>query len=165
MRLRPVTTTLVLCLALMLGAAACGGSADEPGSATASTPSGITGMSGATHGGTATGQSAGPRPSSTATLAIASPTNGQVVKGDTVDLVVDLKGAELVTTTSTDLQPDEGHLHVLLDDQLVSMTGSLDQPLTALTPGEHLVKVEFVANDHAPFDPRVIAAVAFEVKG
>jgi hypothetical protein len=36
--------------------------------------------------------------------------------------------------------------------------------LSNLTPGQHLLKVEFVASDHAPFDPRVIAAVAFEVQ-
>ena len=28
----------------------------------------------------------------------------------------------------------------------------------------HILKVEFVANDHAPFDPRVIAEASFEVK-
>ena len=60
--------------------------------------------------------------------------------------------------------PDEGHLHVILDDQLISMTGDTQQVLTDLTPGQHLLKVEFVASDHFPFDPRVIAAVAFEVK-
>ena len=44
------------------------------------------------------------------------------------------------------------------------MTGDLEQLIANLTPGQHLLKVEFVATDHAPFDPRVIVAVAFEVK-
>ena len=77
---------------------------------------------------------------------------------------VSLKDATIVQSTTTDIVPDEGHLHVILDDQLVSMTGETTQLLANLTPGQHLLKVEFVANDHAPFDPRVITAVAFEVQ-
>ena len=94
-----------------------------------------------------------------------SPKQNQVIHGTTATLDVKLTGATIVAQTSTDLQPDEGHLHVILDDQLVSMTSSTESVLTGLTPGTHLLKVEFVANDHAPFDPRVIAAVTFEVKG
>ena len=52
----------------------------------------------------------------------------------------------------------------MLDGKLVSMTSGTSQLLQGLTPGEHLLQVEFVANDHAPFDPRVLAAVTFEVK-
>jgi hypothetical protein len=52
-----------------------------------------------------------------------------------------------------------------LDDHLVTMTASTDTMLTDLTPGEHILEVEFVANDHAPFDPRVLAKVTFEVQG
>ena len=103
------------------------------------------------------------RPSSPARLKILSPTNGQVVEGTTVELRVSLKDAVIVPATTTDIVPDEGHLHVILDDQLISMTGDTSQLLANLTPGQHLVKVEFVASDHAPFDPRVIAVVAFEV--
>ena len=70
---------------------------------------------------------------------------------------VSLKDADVVPATTTDIVPDEGHLHVILDDQLISMTGDTTQILANLTPGQHLLKVEFVASDHAPFDPRVIA--------
>ena len=104
------------------------------------------------------------RPASTGELTIANPTNGQRVVGDRVQLEVELRGATIVDQTSTDLQPDEGHLHVMLDGELVSMTSGTSQRLTGLTPGEHLLQVEFVANDHAPFDPRVLAAASFEVK-
>ena len=128
--------------------AACGGSQDggEPSDTGATTPIAVV------------------RPASTGTLTIASPTNGARVAGDSVQLEVDLRGATIVDQTSTDLQPDEGHLHVMLDGRLVSMTSGTSQPLTGLSPGEHLLQVEFVANDHAPFDPRVLAAVSFEVK-
>ncbi|MGZ8630996.1 MAG: hypothetical protein ACXWZF_08535 [Actinomycetota bacterium] len=105
------------------------------------------------------------RPASTGMLTIVSPTNGKRIAGDTAQLEIDLQGATIVDQTSTDLQPDEGHLHVVLDGELVSMTSGTSQLLGDLTPGDHLVQVEFVANDHAPFDPRVLAAVTFEVKG
>lgn len=104
------------------------------------------------------------RPASPARLSIISPKNGQVVQGKTVEMKVTLKDAKIVPATSATIVPDEGHLHVILDDQLISMTGDTSQLLSDLTPGQHLLKVEFVASDHAPFDPRVIAAVAFEVK-
>jgi hypothetical protein len=134
---------------LALTASACGGGGG--GDATASGT------------GSATPTTSGDRPASTAKLSIVSPTNGQVVHGTTVRLKVSLRRARLVPATSVTIVPDEGHLHVTLDDQLVSMTGSTTQLLSNLTPGQHLLKVEFVASDHAPFDPRVIAAVAFEV--
>lgn len=104
------------------------------------------------------------RPSTSATLGIASPESGAVIRTDHVNLVVELEGAELTDVASTDLRPDQGHLHVTMDDQLISMTSGLEQVLPGLTPGGHLLKVEFVANDHAPFEPRVIAAVSFRVK-
>lgn len=103
------------------------------------------------------------RPPSTATLSIAQPRDGDRLKGDSARLEVRLKGGTIVDRTSTDLQPDEGHLHVVLDGKLVSMTSDTSRTLTGLTPGQHLVQVEFVANDHAPFDPRVLAAATFEV--
>jgi hypothetical protein len=103
------------------------------------------------------------RPTSTATIEIVSPKQGEVIHGSTTELEAKLTGGEIVQQTSTDLQPDQGHLHVILDDHLVTMTASTDSTLTDLTPGTHILQVEFVANDHAPFDPRVIAKVTFEV--
>jgi hypothetical protein len=133
-------------LALALALAACGGS-DGGGSGatdTTSTPS--------------------ERPSSTAELSIVSPAVGDVVHGSTVDLRVKLRGAKLVPVTTTDIVPDEGHLHVILDDKLISMTEGLEQSIPDVPPGDHRIMVEFVASDHAPFDPRVVTVVAFEVR-
>ena len=143
-------TLLLALLALALTTASCGGggesAASSPGTPSVSaTPSGA-------------------RPASTAKLSIVSPKNGAVIHGTTVVLKVSLKDAKIVQPTSSNIVPDEGHLHVILDDELISMTGDTQQVLTDLTPGQHLLKVEFVASDHFPFDPRVIAAVAFEVK-
>lgn len=104
------------------------------------------------------------RPSSSAQLAVASPSNGEIVRGSTVDLRVELEGAKLVPQTTTNIQPDEGHLHVLLDDELISMTEGTEQEIPDVSAGTHRLTVEFVASDHAPFDPRVVAVVAFEVR-
>jgi hypothetical protein len=104
------------------------------------------------------------RPSSTAELSIVSPDNGEVVRGSRVDLRLRLEGATIVPQTSTDLKPDEGHVHVLLDDTLISMIEGLEQVIRDVEPGMHRLTVEFVANDHAPFDPRVVTVVVFEVR-
>jgi hypothetical protein len=143
----PKRRSLVLAFGLALALAACGGSDEgggDGGSGATSTPSA--------------------RPSSTAELSIVSPAVGEVVHGSTVDLRVKLQGAKLVPSTTTDIVPDEGHLHVILDDKLISMTEGLEQSIRDVPPGEHRITVEFVASDHAPFDPRVVTVVAFEVE-
>ncbi len=102
------------------------------------------------------------RPTTDAVLEIVQPAQGETVGRDVV-VEISLEGATVSDLTSQDLRPDEGHLHVLLDDELISMTSDLESEIANVEPGTHLLKVEFVANDHAPFDPRVIVAVQFEV--
>jgi hypothetical protein len=131
-----------LSVALLLGA--CGG--DAP----ASTP--------------APASSATARPASTATLEIVEPVDDAVVAGDAGKVVFALGRGTLVDLAETEVRPDEGHLHVTVDGALVSMTGGLRQELGHLAPGPHLLKAEYVAADHAPFEPRVLAAVAFTVE-
>jgi hypothetical protein len=92
-----------------------------------------------------------------------TPTDGEVVHGS-VDVKVQLENATIVPVTTTNITPDQGHLHLYLDDQIESMNFSTSAKLTAVQPGLHVLRVEFVASDHLPFDPRVIAQVAFEVK-
>jgi hypothetical protein len=142
----PKMSRLALIVATAFVLAACGSSDD--------------GASGAT-GATAPSSD---RPSSTAKLAIVLPKVGEVVHGSNVDLRVKLQDAKLVPATTTHIVPDEGHLHVILDDTLISMTRGLEQTIHDVAPGEHRIMVEFVASDHAPFDPRVVSVVAFEVK-
>ncbi|GIU97158.1 MAG: hypothetical protein KatS3mg013_0961 [Actinomycetota bacterium] len=132
---------LPVALSIALAAVACGGEPSPPGPGAPS-----------------------PRPSTRALLRIEEPRNGEVIRGDRVRIVLSLSGARLAETARTEVRPDEGHLHVMLDDRLLSMTGRLEQVIRDVEPGEHLLRVEFVANDHAPFDPRVIQAVTFEVR-
>jgi Family of unknown function (DUF6130) len=137
---------LALC-ALSLVLAGCTGGRDAPTPATSSTcAAAIT-----------------QRPSSTAKLTIVQPTNGEVVKGSTVVVRVSLEHARIVRPVSTCLVPNEGHLHVKLDGALFTMTGALTTSIPHVRPGHHLVEVDFVANDHGPFDPNVVAVATFNV--
>lgn len=141
----PKMSRLALIVAAAIVLTACGNS-DDGGSAA-----------------TGTTAPSSDRPSSTAKLSIVTPKVGEVVHGSSVDLRVKLQGAKLVPATTTNIVPDEGHLHVILDDTLISMTQGLEQTIPNVSPGDHRIMVEFVASDHAPFDPRVVSVVAFEV--
>jgi hypothetical protein len=136
-------------LALALGLAACSGGGDDGGPAAPA----------------ATAAATAPRPSSPAKLTIVTPRNGQTVPRDRPEVRVDLTGAKIVNQTTTRIEGDQGHLHLLVDGKLVTMNYGLSQRLPQLPPGQHVVQVEFVAADHAPFDPRILTQAAFVVAG
>jgi hypothetical protein len=104
------------------------------------------------------------RPATTARLQIVDPTPNQTTPPD-ITLRLNLLGARVVPNTVGPLRPDEGHIHVSLDGQLVSMAYGTTQDLHGLKPGPHQVQAEFVAIDHQPFRNRVIAFVLFRVGG
>jgi hypothetical protein len=104
------------------------------------------------------------RPASIASIAIDVPTPGEHVSGQVLDVSVALVGGRVVPASTTKLSPDTGHLHLYVDGRLLSMAfDGLREPvpISDLATGEHQLRVEFVAADHAPFDPRVEATVAF----
>ena len=102
------------------------------------------------------------RLSSTAKVSIIEPTEGTVIQGTIVRVRIKLDGGKIVREVSSNLKPDEGHIHLLLDGRVVQLLGSLDERLDDIAPGAHLLQVEFVAADHGPFSPRVISAVSFD---
>jgi hypothetical protein len=106
---------------------------------------------------------AGPRPKSTATIAITSPTPGERISGTTLHVRIQLSGGTIVQQTSTDLSPDRGHIHLSLDGKVVSMSYGVEQDVP-VAPGPHLLTVEFVATDHLPFSPRLIKTVTFDAQ-
>ena len=144
--IRTRTAVLLAVAALGLGLAACsggnGGGSDAPAT---------------------TAVAAAPRPSSPAKLVMTTPKNGQTVRQDRPELRLELDGGKIVSQTTTRIQGDEGHIHLLVDGKLVDMNYGLRQRLPALPPGQHVVQVEFVAADHAPFEPRILTQAAFEV--
>jgi hypothetical protein len=105
------------------------------------------------------------RPSSPAKLTIETPRNGQTIRQDRPEVRLKLVGAKIVSQTTTRIQGDEGHVHLLVDGKLVNMNYGLSERLPQLTPGQHVLQVEFVAADHAPFDPRILTQAAFTVTG
>jgi hypothetical protein len=104
------------------------------------------------------------RPSSTARIRILVPAERAVFHGDPapVEVRLALTGGSIVRTTSTRLAPDRGHVHLYLDGALVSMSYGLQARLEVV-PGIHRLTAEFVALDHAPFAPRVMASADFTV--
>jgi hypothetical protein len=146
LRTRTAVLLTVAALGLGLSLAACsggdGGGSDAPAT---------------------TAVAAAPRPSSPAKLTITTPKNGQTVRQDRPELRLELDGGKIISQTTTRVRGDEGHIHLLVDGKLVDMNYGLRQRLPALPPGQHVVQVEFVAADHAPFEPRILTQAAFEV--
>ena len=95
-----------------------------------------------------------PRPASPAKVEIVQPTANSTVSGTSVHIVLKLTGATIVSQTTTTIQPDQGHLHLYVNNVLVSMNYGLEQDIP-VQPGTIDLKAEFVAADHAPFSPRV----------
>jgi hypothetical protein len=123
------------------------------------------GDGGSTPPAVATTVATAPRPSSPAKLTIMTPRNGQTVRQDRPEVRLELVGGKIVNQTTNRIQGDEGHIHLLVDGKLVDMNYGLRQRLPQLPPGQHVLQVEFVAADHAPFDPRVLTQAAFQVAG
>lgn len=140
---RPATTgiALVACLFAGLLAGACSPGA-SPGAAT---PSPF---------------ASGNRPSSPAKIGIVQPSAGASLTGTSVHVALSLEGAQIVSATTTNIRPDQGHVHLYVNNVLVSMNYGLEQDIP-VNPGTYVVKAEFVAADHAPFSPRVWSPEVF----
>jgi hypothetical protein len=134
----------VALLALTLLAAGCG---PRAGGSPPGTPEGAAPNPGA-------------RIRSSASLAIDEPSPGARVPAGKVRVRLTLTGGRVIPDTTTRLAPDEGHIHLLLDGRVVSMTYGVEQEIVA-TKGPHVLQAEFAANDHFPFEPRVITTVTF----
>lgn len=107
---------------------------------------------------------AGSRPTSPAVVTITSPKPNEAVTGTSVHVLISLQNATIVAATTTNIRPDQGHVHLYVDNVLVSMNYGLEQDLP-VKPGTYLLKAEFVAADHAPFNPPVWSPeVIFTVK-
>jgi hypothetical protein len=115
----------------------------------------------------ATAATSSARIASTATIAFRQPAAGATVSGTELEVVLDLQGGRVVDQTSTNITPDTGHVHLSVDGVVVSMTYGTQQllDLTPYQPGVHTLAAEFVAADHAPFSPPVVATETFTLRG
>ena len=149
-------TILALTTACALAFAGCASSSAAAPSAVASS----SGPSAAALGSTTSVA----RPASPAQLSIVSPTPNESVTGASIHIAVGLSGATIVSATTTDIRPDQGHIHLYVDNNLVSMNYSTSMDLP-VAPGTHILHAEFVASDHFPFNPRVVTPdVVFTVQ-
>jgi hypothetical protein len=110
----------------------------------------------------------GERIASTAKLSLVEPASGATLAPDAVRVRLQLEGATLTKEVSRNLKADEGHIHLRLDGQTITLLGDLDENLADILgapvpAGPHLLEAEFVASDHGPFDPRIIVSVPFTV--
>ena len=103
------------------------------------------------------------RLASTGHLTIVSPTPNEVIHGSTLHVKVTLTGARIVSQTKNAVTPDTGHIHVSIDGQVKTFYSGVEYNATGLTPGLHVVTVEFVMANHAPFNPRVLVKQSFRV--
>jgi hypothetical protein len=100
------------------------------------------------------------RPSSPAVVAIVQPASGAKLASGRIHIAMTLTGARIVPATTTTLTPTEGHVHLYVNGAVVSMNYGLEQDIS-LTAGTYVMKAEFVAADHAPFNPRVWSSDVF----
>jgi hypothetical protein len=106
---------------------------------------------GANSGAQATGTVAAPDDLS---VEIVEPEGGATVPaGRPFNLEAQVNGGQLVADSDSD-DPRRGHLHIFVDDQLISMPNVLIQEVE-LNPGSHTIVVEFTTADHRPFEPRI----------
>jgi hypothetical protein len=97
-------------------------------------------------------QTAGAAPSGLG-ISIVTPEDGSTVSSEEpVAIEVNVRGGELVTTTSDD--PRAGHLHIYVDGDLASMV-SRSNANVDLDAGMHTIQAEFTTADHHSFDPPV----------
>jgi len=106
------------------------------------------------------------RPVTTAGIVLMEPLPDAIVRGRVLHVVVQITGGRIIPAATTRLRPDEGHLHVSIDGLLTgtsfSVTGDID--ISSYAVGDHVLRVEFVAGDHAPFANRQVVERLFRIE-
>ena len=161
---RPCARILALITSCVLASAGCASGSSGATTSAASGPSSAPSAAASTTASASASTTSVTRPASTGALTIVSPTPNESVTVPNVHVVIGLEGATIVSATTTDIRPDQGHIHLYVDNNLVSMNYGTTQDLPA-APGTHILHAEFVASDHVPFNPRVVTPnVIFTVK-
>jgi hypothetical protein len=88
-------------------------------------------------------------------LTLVSPTDGEVVCGDPLEVVTVVENFTLVNETIEDPPPDTGHLHVYLNGQEYAQSDSPEVVVTGVTDGEYQLRVDLARADHQALDPYV----------
>jgi hypothetical protein len=115
-----------------------------------------------------------PRPG----LIIVSPLADQIIRGDSVTVIVRVEDFTLESALGSPNVPGHGHLHYYLDSAVPTTPGqsALTDPgtyaptaaesytWTNVSPGVHTFSVQLVNNDHTPVIPLVSDEVRVEVE-
>lgn len=104
----------------------------------------------------------GGRPTTPAQLEIVQPTSNQVTDANPT-IVFKLTDAKFAAQTTVNVKPDEGFIHLSLDNRQLEVVDTAEVPLFDVPPGPHVVEGVFVASDHAPFANQPSASVSFTV--
>jgi hypothetical protein len=95
-------------------------------------------------------------------VTIESPSDGDTVPaGESLMVEIDVANGRLVSDTTSD-DPNEGHIHIYVDGQVVAMPTSESEMVISganLPPGEHEVIVEFTQANHTSFAPPVQTSI------
>lgn len=119
----------------------------------------------------------GPQPQPAAgtgpALKVLSLTNGVSLNGPSVGVAFQVSGLKIVPSTVPLAEagkhpevnrPGEGHLHFMLDLQpLVVWYKNDPYQFTNVPPGEHLLMIELVNNDHSSLSPPVLQLIRFRI--
>lgn len=93
-----------------------------------------------------------------ATISIVDPIEGATVPAnESFPVEIDLQGGTLTAENRAD-DATEGHLHVYVDGELISMPAT-DAPEVELEPGPHEITIEFTQADHRSYEPRILDSV------
>jgi hypothetical protein len=103
------------------------------------------------------------RPSTSATIEVLSPSNGQRFGSNAVPVRVRLEGGALAPATVDERRPGEGHLQISVDRVAVTRAANPVQ-VVRVPDGSHRIAVEYVAGDHLPFCPKVVVNRSVEVQ-
>jgi hypothetical protein len=131
---------------MLVGLTACGSGASADGGSGTPAPTAYPTPSGGL----------GHRPSTPVKITLLSPTAGETVHGPSVIVRVSITGGVVTTVTAGDITPTKGHVHLYLNNQLIYMSYTLEQPITVHPGAVYSMYAEFVAQDHFPFSPRDI---------
>ena len=89
---------------------------------------------------------------------ITTPDDGSSVPaGRPMTVEADIIGGSLTAATDSD-DPTQGHLHVFVDDELISMPTRPTQEIE-LEGGDHTIVVEFTTANHKSFEPRILDSI------
>jgi len=94
-------------------------------------------------------------------ITLVSPISGELVHGTSVLVKVSVAGGAVTAVTTGDITPTKGHVHLYLNNQLIYMSYTLQQPIPVHPGVEYSMYAEFVAQDHFPFSPRDVTPTIF----